>query len=262
MLWTGRRTRTRVRHEKGASNAQDRVASRPRAPWPRRGGDVALEGRRGAGPLLECPRPRARPRGDGPPRRGLPRARAAGARGHAVGRPRAAPRGARDQAAARRHRGLLRRGAGPPARPAGGVREPDAPLRLGSGRPLASAEGRGGQAARRSRPARALSRSASPAPGGRPVLARAARYIHAPPSTRRTLPVIQAASSEARKTAARPMSTGSPARPRGMVCKTASPWKRISRSPISERTRPGAITFTRTPTLATSLASTLASAFT
>src|SRR5437867_2166078 len=55
---------------------------------------------------------------------------------------------------------------------------------------------------------------------------------------------------------------GSPARPSGMVCKTASPWKRISRSPISERTRPGAMTFTRTPALATSLASTLASTFT
>src|SRR6266550_4825380 len=89
-----------------------------------------------------------------------------------------------------------------------------------------------------------------------------APYIQAPPSTRRTLPVIQAASSEARKTAARPMSAGSPARPSGMVCKTASPWKRIRRSPISERTRPGAMTFTRTPALATSLASTLASAFT
>src|SRR5436309_792287 len=79
---------------------------------------------------------------------------------------------------------------------------------------------------------------------------------------KRRLAVIQAASSEARKTAARPMSAGSPARPSGMVCRTASPWKRISRSPISERTRPGAITFTRTPALATSLASTLASAFT
>src|SRR5436190_1424959 len=45
-------------------------------------------------------------------------------------------------------------------------------------------------------------------------------YIHAPPSIRSTFPVIQAASPDAKKTAARPISYGSPARPSGIVCKT------------------------------------------
>ena len=48
----------------------------------------------------------------------------------------------------------------------------------------------------------------------------------------------------------------------GMLCSTTSPWKRSSRSPISERTRPGAMQFTRTPAWATSFASTLVRAFT
>src|SRR5438876_522936 len=64
------------------------------------------------------------------------------------------------------------------------------------------------------RGARAASRGGTPS--RRP-------YIHAPPSIRSTFPVIQAASPDAKKTAARPISYGSPARPSGIVCKTASP---------------------------------------
>src|ERR1041385_5169262 len=48
-------------------------------------------------------------------------------------------------------------------------------------------------------------------------------HIQAPPSMRRILPVMNAASSLARYTAARPISSGRPALPSGIVLSIASP---------------------------------------
>src|SRR5258708_37575125 len=77
-----------------------------------------------------------------------------------------------------------------------------------------------------------------------------------PPSTVRICPVMNDAFSEARKTAARAMSAGSPTRPSGTVFTSAAflstvPVKRLSRA-VS--TGPGATALMRTPELAASSA--------
>src|SRR5262249_52487011 len=77
-----------------------------------------------------------------------------------------------------------------------------------------------------------------PAEGTRLRRPPAAAYMPAPPSTRRIFPVTHEASSEARYTAAFPMSSGSPTRPSGIVCVMPSPTNLIRRLPMSDRTSP------------------------
>ena len=75
-----------------------------------------------------------------------------------------------------------------------------------------------------------------------------------PPLTWIVWPVIQAASSLARKTAAPAMSAGSPIRPAGIRSSRPACCCAPSASVMGERTKPGAMQFSVTPRAATSAA--------